>query len=116
MSASCARAMRLSFTAVSPENTTEPTGENARHQVRGARGRQFRVDRGRAVKGGIACRQRSGPRRSVHADRRKRSVVALAGAPRIKEQARQVSDVVGMEVGQEHGLEAREVESRVSEG
>jgi hypothetical protein len=91
-------------------------GEDALHQVCCAWGRPFRVDRGRAVEGGITGRQRFRPRRPVHADRRERSVGALADAPRIKEHAGQVTDVVGMQVGQEHRFQAGEVESRVGEG
>ncbi len=91
-------------------------GQDVLDQVRCAGGRQFRVDRGLTMEGGIACWQRFGPRRPVDADRRERAVIADAAAPRVKEHAGQITGVVGMKVGQEHGLQAGEVESRVGEG
>lgn len=62
----------------------------------------FWVDRGLAVEEGITCRQRLGPGRPVDADRRKRPVVAHADNPAAQQHARQVTDMVGMKVGEEH--------------
>jgi len=44
-----------------------------------------------------------------------RAVVAFADTPPVQEQAGQVTDVIGVQVGEEHCLQAGEAESRVGE-
>jgi hypothetical protein len=90
--------------------------DDALDQVRGARGRAFREDRGHAAEGGITGWHHVRPRRAVDLDRRQRAVVADPDAPRVEEHAGQITDVVHVKVGEEHRFQPREVESRVGEG
>ena len=64
---------------------------------------------------GITGRQRGGPRRPVDADGRERAVSAHPDAPRVEEHAGQVADVVGVKMGEEHGLQTGEVQPRGGE-
>ena len=57
----------------------------------------------------------NGARRPVDPDRRKRTPVARAHAPRIQQHAGQVAGVVGVEVGEPDRLQTSEVESRIHE-
>jgi hypothetical protein len=86
-------------------------GQDVIDQVRRARGGQLGMDRRHAVEDRIAGRQHFRPRRPVHPDRRARA----AHAPRVQDQARQVTDVVRMQMGQEHRLQPGEVQPGLGE-
>ena len=74
------------------------------------------MDQGLPLQRGLARGQRLRPRRPVDANRRQRAARVAAAAPRIQEQAGQVTGVVGMQVRQEDSLQPGEVESRARNG
>jgi hypothetical protein len=64
----------------------------------------------------VTGRHRRGPRRSVDPDRRERAVIAGPDAPPVEQQAGQVTDVVGVQMGEEHGFQLLELQARLDEG
>ena len=84
-------------------------GQDVIDQVRRSGGGQLRVDRGHPVEHGVTLRQLRRPRRPVHPQRRQRA----AYTPRVQDHAREVADVVGVQMGQEHRFQAGEVEPRL---
>ena len=90
-------------------------GEDVLDQVPRTGGRKLRVDGRLAMEVGIACRQRVGSRRPVDPDRRERPGIADTHAPRVQEHADEIAGVVCVQVREQHGLQASEVESCVDE-
>ena len=86
-------------------------GQDVLDQVGRAGGGQLRVDRGHPVEHGVALRQLGRPRRPVHPQRRNRA----AHPPRVDDHARQVTEVVDVQVGQEHRFQASEIQPRGDE-
>jgi hypothetical protein len=91
------------------------TGQDVPDQVGGARGGQFRVDRGLPAEVSVTGRCLRRPARPVDVHRRHRPVRAHPDPPRVQQQASQVTGVVGVQMTEEHALQPGEVEPRVGE-
>src|ERR1700729_1065521 len=73
------------------------------------------MDRPDAAKWRPSVRYLGWPRWPVYPDRGQRHVPVRAHAPRVEEQSGQIAAVVDMQVGEENGVKAREVQARVRE-
>ena len=80
------------------------TSEDVLDQVCGSGRRQLWVDRRLAVEDGIAGRQHMRPPRPVDPNRREGAVIAHPDTPRVEQHAGEITCVVSVEVGEQHGL------------
>ncbi len=90
-------------------------GQDALHQVPGPWDRSFGVDRRLSVERAVTAGQRRRWPGAVNLHGWQWAVRVRADAPRVQQHAGKITDVVGVEVGDKHGVQAPKIEAGVYE-
>jgi hypothetical protein len=90
-------------------------GEDAFDQITRARGGAFRMNCCLTVEQTITHRQPRGSRRSIHTDRRERTVSAASDTPGVEEHPSEITGVIGVEMREKHGIQACKIEAGINE-